>query len=209
MYLSSPYWYQKTPIPESIRGEINCKTNGVAFRHLSVGGSKKQLLLVTGDVFADVFTLNRPYIFHGEYTASAAENDYMTARNYLISDGLAGFSISADGWLMSLFSNLPVERFLNEVNDIIKTNVNKLVCIASEDCYLVSMYERMGFSVCAATEEDRELMRLYHGDRFMDDYLQYHKSLRHIFMIHGNTVMNGIRYFQDYFEALEHVCSIV
>ena len=154
-------------MPEPTRKRI-CDTiegKGKPVFRISVGGVPKELLLVDGDTFHEAFTLNRPYIFHGECTAAADENDYGASRNFLTADGLAGFSISADGWLSSFFSNLPERGFLEAVGDIIRKDTRKLVCIASEDRVLVDMYMRSGFSVIAETLDDRGLMRKYHGKR--------------------------------------------
>lgn len=176
---------------------------------ISVGGMPKDLILVDGNTFREVFTLNRPYIFHGEYTAAADENDYSNSRNFLTSDGLAGLSISPDGWLASFFSNLPERGFMNAVGGIIRAEVRKLVCIASEDRALVYMYMQLGFSVCAETLDDRGLMRKYHGKRFVEDYSLYHKVLYHVFMINDAFYREDkFQLFNNYFKALEYVESL-
>lgn len=93
-------------MPDELRKIIRDKVLGSPVATLTFSGVSRDLLMVDAETFAEVFSLNKPYIFHGEYTAPAAENDYRNAENYLTSDGFAGFSISSDGWLMSLFSNL-------------------------------------------------------------------------------------------------------
>ena len=205
MHLSSPYWYTKTQMSAELRETIRGKVQGTPIASLAFGGVSKELLMVDAKTFAKVFTLNRPYIFHGEYTAPAAENDYENAENYLTSDGLAGFSISSDGWLMSLFSNAEEKGFLRAVEEIIRGKARKLVCIVSEDQKLVDFYKASGFHVVATTIDDISLMREYHGDKFVKDYLQHHTALRHVFMVQGESSKDDIGAFADYWKAKEYV----
>ena len=81
-------------MPEPVRKRIGemIAGKGRLVSQISVGGMPKDLILVDGNTFREVFTLNRPYIFHGEYTAAADENDYSNSRNFLTSDDLAGLS---------------------------------------------------------------------------------------------------------------------
>lgn len=205
MHLSSPYWYTKTQMSAELRETIRGKVQGTPIASLAFGGVSRELLMVDAKIFAKVFTLNRPYIFHGEYTTPAAENDYENAENYLTSDGLAGFSISSDGWLMSLVSNTEEKGFLKAAEGIIRVKARKLVCIVSEDTKLLDIYEALGFHEVATTIDDIPLMRKYHGDRFVRDYLQRHTSLRHVFMVQGDVSGADIRAFADYWEAKEYV----
>ena len=205
MHLSSPYWYTKTPLPAELKETIKDKVQGTPIETLTFEGIPKELLKVDAKTFAEVFSLNRPYIFHGEYTAPAAENDYENAENFLTSDGLAGFSISSDGWLMSLFSNTEEKGFLRAIEGIIRGKARKLVCIVSEDQKLVDMYKTIGFHVVATTTDDIPLMWEYHGERFVRDYLQHHTALMHVFMMWGKASGNDIRVFADYWIAKEYV----
>ena len=208
MHLSSPYWYTKTPLPAELRETIRDKVQGTPITSLAFGGISRELLMVDAETFAEVFSLNRSYIFHGEYTAPAVENDYRNAENYLTSDGLAGFSISSDGWLMSLFSNTEEKGFLRAIEGIIREKTRKLVCIVSEDQKLVDIYKAIGFHAVAITVNDIGLMREYHGDRFVQDYLLRHTSLRHVFMVKGKASEDDIRIFADYWKAKEYVQEI-
>ena len=167
MHLSSPYWYTIIRMPDNLRKTIKDKVQGTPITPLTFGGISRNLLMVDAITFAEVFTLNRPYIFHGEYTAPATENDYANAENYLTSDGLAGFSISSNGWLMSLFFNTEENGFLKASAGIIREKARKLVCIVSEDQKLVDIYKAIGYHVVATTTDDISLMREYHGDRFV------------------------------------------
>lgn len=192
-------------MPEDLRETIRGKVQGTPIASLTFGGIPRELLKVDAETFAEVFSLNRPYIFHGEYTAPASENDYRNAENYLTSDGLAGFSTSYDGWLMSLFSNTEQKGFLRASEGIIRGKARKLVCIVSEDTKLVDIYKALGFYVVATTIDDIDLMREYHGERFVLDYLQCHSSLRHVFMVKGKASEDDISIFADYWKAKEYV----
>ena len=205
MHLSSPYWYTKTPLPAELRETIRGKVLGTQVTTITLSGVSRELLMVDAETFAEVFSLIRPYIFHGEYTAPAAENDYENAENYLTSDELAGFSISYDWWLMSLFSNTEEKGFLRAIEGIIREKARKLVCIVSEDTKLVDIYKALGFHEVATTIDDIPLIRKYHGDRFVRDYLQRHTSLRHVFMIQGESSGDDIRVFADYWKAKDYV----
>ena len=106
---------------------------------------------------------------------------------------------------MSLFSNTEQKGFLRASEGIIRGKARKLVCIVSEDTKLVDIYKALGFYVVATTIDDIDLMREYHGERFVLDYLQCHSSLRHVFMVKGKASEDGISIFADYWKAKEYV----
>lgn len=93
----------------------------------------------------------------GECTAPSDENDYTDCSSYLTEDGLAGFSVTGTGWLVSLYSNYNERGFARAVRDHIVRDAYKLVCIVSSEedgSGLVRMYEDLEYN-------DRQCRSLY------------------------------------------------
>lgn len=154
---------------------------------------------------------NRQYLYNGEYTAPADENDYESADNYLTEDGLAGFSLSQTGWLTSLYSNYMTGGFAHAIRKYIMESTHKLVCIVAdtdEGNELVELYRKeYGFRKYAQTIDDTDLLRNVYGDRFIDDFLQHNGMPFHVFMIRGNVSAgtDEVRKFGYYFDAADYV----
>ena len=160
------------------------------------------------------FLQNRSYLYDGEFTASSDENNYNGSDNYLTEDGLAGFSISKSGWLVSLFSNYDYGGFAKSIKKHITDNANKLVCIVTgeyKENKIVDMYKNIyGFNVYAKTRNDTEIMRKYYGDEFVDSIISNKGIPYHVFMVRGNLEENHeVMEFDDYFEAESYVDNII
>ncbi len=208
----SAYWHVKMPIPPEDKEKIRSMVKGEEVKMLSVGDSTVQLLKVNGNVFRNVFVANRAFLFKGDYTAPPGENDYLDADNYLTADGLAGFSVTHDGWLVSLYSNYSEGGFAKAVKEFIVGKAYKLVCIVADTVEgngLVELYSSVyGFRKYARTINDIKVMREHYGDEFMDSFTEKNGTPFHIFMIgdeaygvHNHTEIDRIPAFDDYFEA--------
>lgn len=208
---TSAYWYEKKEIPAIELNKIKAIVHGKKIGTFELGGKEHFLLKVDGNIFRDVFIENRQFLYRGDYTAPSEENDYLNSANYLSEDGLAGFSITANGWLVSLFSNYRSGGFAGAVKKYIVDAAYKLVCIVAdtdEGNALVALYGKLyGFRKYAVTINDMEIMRRYYGDEFIENFVSKNGIPFHVFMIGANAVgeAGAIRCFDDYFEAEAYV----
>ena len=211
----SEYWYAKATMPDSMRANIGALVSGDFAGDISLGGSTTRLLKVDGEVFGRVFTMNREFLYRGDYTAPSDENDYRNADNYLTEDGIAGFSITETGWLVSLFSNCSERGFARAVAGFVSPRAYKLTCIVTDKNPgggLIELYEKCyGFRPYARTIDDTDVMREHYGDRFMDAFVDRHGIPFHLFMIGRDAAgqTSGMFSFPDYFEAVEFVDDTV
>lgn len=209
------YWYVKKPIPEEEKEDIKNMVKGKHVDWIDFGDVKRSLLYVDGTTFRNVFVANRKFLFKGDYTAPSDENDYLDAKNYLTEDGLAGFSITKSGWLVSFFSNYEKGGFAHSIKKYVVSDAYKLVCIVAntdEGNGLIELYESVyGFRKYAKTVNDVEVMREYYGNEFIDNFVSKNGMPFHVFMIGKNAIGEGagIKEFQDYFEAEEYVDKTV
>lgn len=208
----SSYWYSRTGIPQHVLSCLKEMTTGTETAILTIGGNRIGLLSVSGTVFRKAFSINREYLFRGDYTAPPEENDYDSSVNYLTEDGLAGFSITSSGWLVSLFSNYEYPGFAHSVKKIITEKASKLVCITASSCHenkLVELYKQcFGFRIYAKTKNDSQIMAQCYGTDFVRDFQQKRGTPFHIFMIGAKakpTVIPCIKEFEDYFIAEDFV----
>ena len=203
--MNSKYWYDKQKVPDSIKKYLSDTCIG---REVGMLPNGVKLLKVDDVVFKNCFDVNRIYLYRGSFTAPSYENDYINATNYLTEDGLAGFSISDSGWISSLFSNEEWHGFTEMIIPYVN-NANKLVCIGSEkELHLINLYKHiLNFNVVATTINDNDLMRIHHGDDFMDNFIKNYGYIYHIFMIRNHV--NEINRFNDYFVAHDFVDSLV
>ena len=215
MEQTSEYWFVKKAISEDDKKHIRSMVSGSVIGELNIDGQCHQILSVSGEVFRKVFIENRKYLYLGDYTAPPDENDYIDSTNYLSDDGLAGFSITKDGWLVSLFSNYMNGGFTNAIKKYVVNNAYKLVCIVADSIdenRLIKVYKDMfGFEVYATTVNDVEIMRKYYGDVFIDSFVEKHGIPFHVFMVDKNAItdVEEIVHFTDYFKALKFVNDTV
>ena len=208
---TSAYWYERKPIPEEAKNRIKAMVRGESVGRIDLGWEKTGLLRVAADTFRKVFIANRKYLYKGDYTAPPVENDYADAANYLTEDGLAGFSVTDTGWLVSLYSNYEKGGFAQAVKEYVLKDAYKLVCIVAdteEGNHLVQLYESVyGFRKYAKTINDIQVMREHYGDPFIDNFVATKGTPFHIFMIGRNAVgeTTKIPAFGDYFEAEAYV----
>lgn len=179
------------------------------------GWRKEKAAETDGTVFKNVFIANRRFLYKGDYTAPPEENDYLGAKNYLTEDGLAGFSVTGSGWLVSLYSNYGKSGFARAVREYVVPDAYKLVCIATDtdrDNRLIRLYESVyGFRIYARTINDTEVMEEHYGRDFIANFISANGTPFHVFMIGAQAAGNGheIKEFKDYFEAEAYVDKTV
>ena len=210
--MRSDYWYEKKPVPESVKSRVRDLTKGEVSAVIKVAGSDINLLQVDGTVFETVFTENREYLYRGAFTAPPYENDYMNATNFLTEDGLAGFSVTNTGWLVSFFSNYPSGGFAHAVADIILERVQKIVCTVSEqnkkENKLFDLYvNQYGFREYVITTDDTEFFRELYGEDFASTFTAHYGTPFHVFLIGPGCVgeRESVKRFDDYNEAKSYV----
>ena len=205
------YWHEKIVMPNMEREILRQGVKGEFIAELNpIGHESVNLLRVAYPIFLRSFMINRKYLYKGDYTAPPEENNYENCECFLTEDGLAGFAITHNNWLISVFSNEPWRGFLRLIFPFI-SRATKLVCIvndASGNHDLVNAYKNiLGFKVIANTIDDTDIMREYYGNEFIDNFLMSYGRPYHIFMYRpgkGNKPI-GIRVFSDYFEAEAYV----
>jgi len=174
-----------------------------------------KLLRVTGTAFEKAFSANRAKMERGVFLAPAKDNDYTDRENYLTPDGRAGFSISADGWIGSLFSTIPGRKFIQGIAPIVRERAEKLVCICvknperpGDHGALVAAYRKaFGFSIAAMTVDDHVVMGKYYGAAFISQFIREFGMPYHVFMTRREPPQPP-RIFSDYFEAEAYVESL-
>lgn len=206
------YWHERNVIPENKKNELRSLVKGEKVIQLFPKGEKPLWLLkVPPSVFLKLFTKNREFLYRGDFTAPPEENDYLNNDCYVTEDGLAGFSITEDHWLVSVYSNQEWRGFLYLIKPIVLSKANKLVCIVN-DCYkndpLACSYNKVfGFQPYVTTIDDTNIMRKYYGTEFIDNFVKHYGTPHHLFMILTDETINieDIKQFDDYFVAEKYV----
>ena len=96
---------------------------------------------VDAETFHDLFETNKPYINKQELVDLHDVSDYENNHNYISDDGMAGFSITQDGDLISVFNNSPKRGFLRSVANEIMNNAKTLDCYALSKAFRISYDE--------------------------------------------------------------------
>lgn len=211
----SAYWYEKMNMPESAVTAIKAMVTGETVGVLNIDGHEVELLKVSGDVFGRVFLENRKYLYQGDYTAPSEENDYNESVNFVTEDGLAGFSVTKDGWLRSLYSNYQWKGFAYAIKEYILSYAYKLVFIQGDDDKsggLQRLYETaFGFRAYVRTSDDTRILGEYYGTDFIENFVEHAGMPYHIFMIAADATgdNNPEGPFEDYFVAKKYVDDTV
>lgn len=205
----SRYWHSKIEMPKKEKETLKSLIYGTPALLINAGYNQISLLKVDARLFKTVFSKNRKYLYMGDLTADPDENNYDNAENYISDDGLAGFSISENHWLVSLFSNRRQGGFLKLTGDFIKNKADKLVFISASrvsDSLLSSYSKNLGFYIAAKTSDDTKIMTEYYGDEFMENFVSYHGNPYHIFMT--KTKQQTILEFDHYFDAYNYIDNL-
>ena len=206
----SVYWHKKTDIPNDRIKEIRDLLENAPKTADPAKDYGVELIKVDGILFRKIFIMNREYLFKGDFTADPDENDYLTSDNYLSFDGLAGFSITKDKWLVSMFSNRNETGFLECCKDFIRDNTEKLVCITTEkNRELSDMYRKaLSFNIAARTADDTMIMRKYYSKRFMDNFVKEYGNPYHTFLTKKKPE-GKIPVIDGYFKAYDYVDGLI
>lgn len=203
------YWHEHHNMPELVKQRLKKHIIGDFVEFLYPEKYEPVALLrVSSEVFNKAFSINREFLYRGDYTAPPEENSYGDDECYLTEDGLAGFSITEKNWLVSLFSNQPWRGFLDMVVPLLG-RVTKLVCIVNcSNDELLNVYKRsLGFIEIARTVDDMEIMAEYYGKDFIENFVQSYGHPHHVFLARPNDEHKEykVKVFEDYFEAEAYV----
>ena len=202
------FWKEKTELPEGLKTELGELASGEPVFSFQIGNRRAALLKVDHRAFRKAFDLNRPYLFHGEFTAKGEDNDYSNADTYLLEGGLAGFAVSPDGWAYSLFSN---ERggFLKGVAPFFKKKSNKLCCLCGEhnDRLARAYSDLLGYVLAAETADDEARMRTYYDDEFVDYFVEMNGKPRHLFFV-APPLKEKTKTVASYYDGVDFISSL-
>lgn len=203
------YWHQIQQMPENEKQKIRSIVRGEYIMTLRPHGySSVNLLKVNSKTFVSAFSFNRHFLYRGDYTAPPGENNYKDDECFLTEDGLSGFAITKNNWLVSLFSNQPWKGFLKMIVPMLQ-RATKLVCIVNENNEgLVQAYQNtLGFKIIARTVDDLEIMKEYYGKDFIESFVLNYGHPHHVFMYRPTPEKDNlkVKVFTDYFEAEAYV----
>ena len=210
------YWNNKIEIPKYIESKLerdvkNNKEKELVEELCFDKNEMVKLYKIDGNSFSKIFETNRKYLFRGNLTAPSSENDYTTCCNYVTENGLSGFSITQDGWLISFFSNQKWKGFSKHIKKYMNS-VKKLVFIAtteSSNQKLAEIYQKLGFQICVLTTNDEMEMIKCYGDKFVSELLKFYGGKPyHIFMIKTQNKVETIKQFDNYYVAYDYVNSL-
>ncbi len=134
---------------------------------------------VDGQVFHDIFEINRKYLKNGELVD--LHDNYDDCTCYLSEDGLSGFAITKEGDLVSVFSLSKEGGFLKTIAPIVKDKAKTLDCYASPLQDLQVMYSKIfGFKTASIMDYNMEFDH--------DNIAENHKKPQVAFMINTNMI---------------------
>ena len=183
-------------------GNGNWNNNGI---DLTGKGHQFKIAEVNGQLFHDIFQINRQYLPNGELVD--LHDNYDNAKCYITSDGLQRFAIEDNGNLVSVFSLNPARLvnkmgFLYAIKDFIKEQVaTHLDCYNPSDQPLMEIYEKVfGFKPAATMD--------YNMEYDHDDIAKNHDNPNVVFMVANDGNVENKHFDKDsYDEAYFQLAS--
>ena len=167
--------------------------------HLTGKGNTFRIARVNGELFHDIFEVNRKYLPNGELVD--LHEDYSNAKCFLTDDGMCGFAVEEGGNLISVFSlnpNNAKERqgFLHAIKDFAREQgATHLDAYASNKQPLDEIYAKtLGFHVAAEMD--------YAMEYDHDDIAANHGKPKVVFMVDSAAAER--RKFDDYDAAVAY-----
>lgn len=172
----------------------NWDNNGI---DLTGKGHQFKIAQVNGQLFHDIFQINRQYLPNGELVD--LHDNYDNAKCYITSDGLQGFAIEDNGNLVSVFSLNPAgieekKGFLYAIKDFIKTHgATHLDCYNPSDQPLEKIYEKVfGFKPAATMD--------YNMEYDHDDIAKNHHNPNVVFMVANEGNVENKHFDKDSYD---------
>lgn len=155
---------------------------------------------VNGQLFHDIFQINRQYLPNGELVD--LHDDYSNAKCFLTDDGLQGFAIEENGNAVSLFSLNPARLqektgFLYAIGDFIRANGGThLDAYASPNQNLEAIYKKtLGFKTAARMDYNMEFDH--------DDIAANHSQPAVVFMVDSRGEVEERHFGKDDYDAAQ------
>lgn len=165
--------------------------------NLTGKGNTFKIAQVDGQLFHDIFQINRQYLRNGELVD--LHDNYDNAKCYITSDGLQGFAIEDNGNLVSVFS-LNSARvsskmgFLYAIKDFIKEQgATHLDCYNPSSQPLMSIYEKVFDFKPAATMD-------YNMEYDHDNIAKNHDNPNVVFMVANDNDVENKHFDKDSYD---------
>lgn len=153
--------------------------------------------LVNGQLFHDIFEVNRRYLKNGELVD--LHDNYDDAKCFISDDGLCGFAIEPNGNLVSVFSLNPSDKkgFLYAIRDFVREQgATHLDAYASKNQPLQKIYEKtLGFQTASEMEYNME----YDHDQIAAN----HGNPDVVFMVANEGPVEKRRFTKDQYDDAE------
>ena len=153
--------------------------------------------LVNGQLFHDIFEVNRRYLKNGELVD--LHDNYDDAKCFISDDGLCGFAIEPNGNLVSVFSLNPSDKkgFLYAIRDFVREQgATHLDAYASKNQPLQKIYEKtLGFKTASEMEYNME----YDHDQIAAN----HGNPDVVFMVANEGPVEKRRFTKDQYDDAE------
>lgn len=172
-----------------LENRSNFSSNGYGI--LKNTGDFKIYSNVEGNVFHDIFEINKKYLKNGELVD--IHDEYDDATCYLSDDGLSGFAITKDGDLISVFNLSEKRGWLRSITQEIKAKAKTLDCYSSPNQPLNEMYSaKFGFKTASIMD--------YNMEYDHDNIAKNHHMPQVAFMVNTNKPVETKHFTKDQYD---------
>lgn len=139
---------------------------------------------VDAQTFHDIFEIVQKYLPNGDAVDVRPVADYQNTKNYLTSDGMAGFAMTEEGDLISVF-NLGSPGFLKTIKPILdQYGVKTLDCFQSSRQPLASIYQKvLGFKTASILDFNYDMLASERGKDYADWFVKTYGEAPVHFMV--------------------------
>ena len=207
----SDYWHTHKEIPVHVIRYIKEVVTDSEIQVVRCNGTL--MYKIDGYSFRKIFDLNREVMYRGDCITPSSEHDYNENSNYITMDGLAGFSITPSGWIVSLYSNKKSRQFLNIVRYFVNSG-HKMICLTTEgerEDKLIQLYEnKLGMKLIAYTEDDTFELQEAYGEEHIRDFIDFYGGApRHLFMVKTDDEISEIKSFDILNKAIDYTNAYI
>lgn len=161
---------------------------------------------VDAQTFHDVFEIIQKRLYSGDAVTLHAEEYYQNNKNYLVADGMGGFSIEPDGNLVSVFS-APGTHLLSSMKEIINAEAFKLDCFASNLQDLPAIYQKQlgsNWKIASLLDFNYDILAEEMGRDYADYFVETYGEAPVAFMVNTPDNVETRHFSSDqYDDAVE------